>query len=1563
MNVPPIAATALFSESLQRWFATTFPAPTKVQREGWPLLARGDHALLLAPTGSGKTLAAFLAAIDRCTRLDPVEGGGVRVLYVSPMKALAHDIERNLRTPIDGIERAAMETGESLRRPRVSLRTGDTPAAERRAFRRDPPDILVTTPESLFLLLTSGAREQLRRVETVIIDELHVLVPSKRGAHLALSLERLSVLGERDPQRIGLSATARPIETVARFLGGDRPVRIVDASEPPRLEIRIEVPWRVEEGEADLLESGRTAAAAVEADLPGGGRVASGASRLSACASIVKQMEVGPTRREEIEVEARREPGSERARVGVWPALEARLVDGLFGVGSTIVFVNSRGLCERLASRLDELCRWWSARTTGCDPETLPPMVLAHHGSLARERRREIEQALEGGRLLAVVATSSLELGIDMASVEHVVLIGSPGSVTTGLQRLGRAGHAVGEISRGTLLPKHASEILEASVIVERMRRGEVEMLAIVNNSLDVLAQQLVAMVAMDEWEVDALATLLRRAASFRALSKEALLSVLDLLSGRWPSTDFADLRARIDFDRLTGRLRARPGALRLAIANVGTIPDRGLWPVHLGLGGPRIGELDEEMVYETRPGQVVVLGASSWRVLDIGRDSVVVEPVPGEPGRLPFWRGEGQGRPIGLGRAMGALLRELDGLDEGRMRARLAQGSSLDPAAVQGLASWLAEQRRSTGVLPSDDTVVVERFHDELGDWRLAILSPFGSRVHAPWALALEGVLAAGQGFEVQAVWGNDGLLLRFAGAAETPALGSLLPRADAIEALLVERLATTALFAGVFRENAARALLLPRRAPGRRTPLWVQRLKAQNLLGVARHHPSFPIVLETYRTCLQEIFDLEALRLLLVGIETGQVRVVEVETSRPSPFARALVLSLEAGRMYAGDTPLAEARAQALTLDRDLLRELLGTSDLRNLLDPAAIAETIAVLQQLSPDRRARSAEGVHDLLRALGALDTAAVQARCDCDMAGDWLEVLAKSARALRIEVAGREVWIAAEEAGLWRDALVGDSAMASSQLADTRATEVHVRGKVQPGSGFAGPRAAGVPVEFFESVADAPAQVLRRWARRTGPFTLADIERELGFTAADSGRLLHQLEAEGQLERGGFLPVEAALQAAAAVPAEEWIDREVLRRIRARTLASLRAEIAPVDAVAFQRFACSWHGLELGNEGRSGFDAAILALEGLPLSFRDLEARMLPARVRDYRPADLDRRIAGGELVWVGSGRLSRDDGRIILCRRERAGLLLDEVDESAVDAGGVEGGILRVLRDRGACFFNDLQLELAAVPLRALRQALWSLVWAGFVTNDGCEPLRRLGAASSSRRMGAGGGVIAGRWSRVAQLRPHEPDPTRASHAVALGLLERHGIVARAMLASESVVGGFARVYPVLRLMEEQGRLRRGHFVDGLEGAQFALPGVVERLRALRSPQPGGQPMVLAATDPALLFGSVLPWPALVEESQRDLLRRVVGARVVLLDGQPMIYAASAGRLLLTFPEMNDGTRALAVARALGEASSGSARRKWCTTAIDGRPAGTHGYAKILEAAGFAADHRGLRLW
>jgi ATP-dependent Lhr-like helicase len=1479
-----------FGPATRAWFDATFDQPTPVQTQGWQRIAAGDHVLLIAPTGSGKTLAAFLWAIDALSTLPDDAPAGVRVLYVSPLKALVYDIERNLRAPLAGIERAAHQSSASLRLPRVGVRTGDSSAKDRRDLVKHPPEILVTTPESLYLLLGSAARETLRTVQTVIVDEIHALTPTKRGAHLALSLERLALLTDAEPQRIGLSATVRPPELVARFLGGDRHVAIVDASARPAMDLRIEVPIPDMTRPADGVElSGELTAAR-------GGPISDAERRTS-----------------------------------VWPAIQPRLLALIRAHRTTIVFVNSRGLCERLAQRLNELA--------GED------LVGAHHGSVSHHQRRAVEESLKAGTIRAIVATSSLELGIDMGAVDLVVLVESPGAVASGLQRIGRAGHGVGQISKGRIFPKHRGDLLEATVVAGRMVEGAIEALRLPRNPLDVLSQHIVAMASVQDVRVSDVETMVRRSANYRDLSHDLFAGVLDMLSGRYPSTDFADLRPRIVWNRDTDTLAARKGSKALAATSGGTIPDRGLFGVHLGPDGPRVGELDEEMVHESLPGQTFMLGASTWRIEEITRDRVIVSPAPGEPGRLPFWHGEGPGRPVELGRAVGAFTRELGGLDTTAAEARLEADWGLDHLAARNLSRYLEEQREATGTLPTDRAITIERFKDELGDLRVCILSPFGARVHAPWALALEARLSVASGFEVQTMWTDDGIVLRF---VETegglgdggPDLDTLLPDPDQVESLVVEQLGNSSLFAAQFRENAARALLLPRRHPGSRTPLWAQRLKSQRLLAVARGFPAFPIVLETYRTCLQDIMDLPALIELLHAIRRREVRVEVVDTVSASPFARSLVFAFVASTLYEGDAPLAERRAHALTLDRHMLRELLGHEELRELLDAAVLDALESELQLLAEGFRARHADGLHDVLRRLGDLDESELFARCDGGSGADadpdasargWLAELLQARRVLPLRVGSEARFIAIEDTGLYRDSL-----------------------------GCQPPR--GVPLAFLDPVDGALPALLQRYARTHGPFVSRDLARRYGLKPSQVDAVLGGLQAAGQLMRGELRP---------GGNEPEWCDPEVLRRARQRTLAQLRREVAPVDAAVLARFLPAWHGIgDSSHGGPERLLAAVAQLEGLPLSVRDLEEVILPARVRDFQPRMLDELGALGQLLWVGHGALGPKDGRVALYRRERVALLLDAPAPFEAPTP-LHATLMAHLEARGACFFHELHLACVRaggeVRERDVLEALWDLVWAGLLTNDTFQPLRALGGrgGASAKRPGPQRASLAGgRWSLVSDQLGAPPSATERAHAKAVALLERHGVLTREIAGSEPLTGGFGGIYKILRAMEEAGRIRRGYFVEGLGGAQFAWPGAVDRLRSARLDRDARteaeSALVLASTDPACPFGVTLPWPDTAADAGRP--RRAAGARVVTVAGEPVAFAERAFKALTTFKALSLPGRVALLVDALRPLARHRRGRALRIETIDGLPARQSPLADSLRAAGFVGDHKGLSL-
>lgn len=1470
-----------FGPATRAWFEESFADPTRIQTDGWPPIAAGGNALLLAPTGSGKTLAAFLSCIDQLTRApDAIEG--LSVIYISPLKALVYDIERNLRAPLAGVRRTADRLGHAIRVPAVDVRTGDTPQDERRAQLKNPGDILVTTPESLYLLLTSQARKNLRSVRTVIVDEIHVMAGTKRGVHLALSLERLSALADVDPQRIGLSATQRPLDAIARFLGGDREVAIVDASEQPRLRIQIAVP-------IDDMENPPRPAVPIDP---------SGSLMLGAPGES-----------------AHPQPNQH----GIWPSVYPKILEAIRAHRSTIVFTNSRLLCERMAQKLNEMAG--------------EELVLAHHGSISHKRRSEIEEKLKSGALPALVATSSLELGIDMGAVDQVILIESPGSSARGLQRIGRAGHGVGQISEGQIFPKYRGDLLECAVVAQHMLRGEIEATRVPKNCVDVLAQQIVAMIAMDDYKVDDLDAIVRRASPYAELSRDVLTGVLDMLSGRYPSDEFAELTPRINWDRTEDLLTARRSARTLSIMNAGTIPDRGLYRVQMVPDGPRLGELDEEMVYETRQGDFIILGASTWRVEGVERDRVLVSPAPGHPGRLPFWRGERPGRPIELGRAIGKFLADYDRIDEPDKDGWLAEHTVLDAKARKNLAAYVAEQKDLIGSLPTDKAITVERFRDEIGDWRICILTPFGTRVHAPWALALEAQLSLRAGFEVDVMYSDDGIALRLADAPELPDVSALFPDPELLEEKVVEQLSHSAMFAARFRENAGRALLLPKRNIRGRTPLWLQRRRSQALMSVAQRFPAFPIVLETYRECLQDVFDLPSLVEILTQVRSRAIRVNEAETRTASPFARTLVFQYVAAYLYDGDAPLAERKAHALTLDRNLLRELLGQEELRELLDATAIADVEAELQWLDGERYIRHADAVHDLLRRLGDLTGEEIAARADNNEGAPsadnketattpmaWVNELLNQRRAVRVRIGNEARFIAVEDAARYRDAL-----------------------------GVALP--AGLPGVFLEAT-DRPLEALiARFARTHGPFHPEDIGNRWGVDVAQIVDVLRSLEARDLMMQGDLRPGGVR---------REWCDPEVLRRLKRRSLARLRNEIAPVDADVLARFLLQWHDVFPHRRGKY-IEDIIDQLEGLPLPFSTLESEILPARIPKFSSRMLDELGASGAIVWIGHGALGTKDGKVALYRRERVALLFPREHDEPEDAHSQ--AILHHLRERGASFFVELQ-PIVQLPAKELLDVLWDLVWSGHVTNDTFAPLRGLSARSSKKR-DAFSRMVGGRWGAVSNLVAATPTPTEQLHARVNVLLERYGLISREAAVAAEIPGGYTAIYPVLRAMEEAGKVRRGLFVDGLGGAQFGLSGAVDRLRDSKKRE--DRVVVLAATDPANAWGTLLPWPKTGAQNDDHLRpsagarpRRVPGAQVVLLNGEPILFVEKGARSMLTFVDPTEG--ADAIKQAVDAFRKHNLGKAFWIKRVDGVDADKSGAAPALLDAGFERDYRGLNL-
>ncbi|MEU6995029.1 ATP-dependent helicase [Streptomyces sp. NPDC046465] len=1542
-----------FSPATRSWFSGAFSAPTSAQAGAWQAISEGSDVLVVAPTGSGKTLAAFLAALDQLASAPPPADPKkrCRVLYVSPLKALAVDVERNLRSPLTGIRQESVRLGRPEPEVRVGIRSGDTPPAERRALSTRPPDILITTPESLFLMLTSATREALTGIETVILDEVHAVAGTKRGAHLALSLERLDELLPKPARRIGLSATVRPVDEVARYLSPKRKVEIVQPPSGKEFDLSVVVPVE------DLGELG---------------------------GSPVSESADGP--------------GAEAERPSIWPHVEERITDLVQAHRSTIVFANSRRLAERLCNRLNEIAY---ERATG---EALPedhspaelmaesgaakgaPPVLAraHHGSVSKEQRAQVEEDLKAGRLPAVVATSSLELGIDMGAVDLVIQVESPPSVASGLQRVGRAGHQVGAVSTGVVFPKYRGDLVQAAVVTERMRTGEIESLRVPANPLDVLAQQLVAMVALDTWQVDDLLTVVRRAASFASLPESAFTAVLDMLAGRYPSDSFAELRPRVVWDRVAGTVTGRPGAQRLAVTSGGTIPDRGLFGVFLAgadpkKGGGRVGELDEEMVYESRVGDVFTLGTSSWRIEDITRDRVLVSPAPGVPGRLPFWKGDQLGRPLELGRALGAFLREVGALSPEDARGRLL-ATGLDSWAADNVLAYLTEQREACGHIPDDRTIVVERFRDELGDWRVVVHSPFGAQVHAPWALALGARLTERYGMDAQVMHADDGLVLRLPDAdlmgldlldqeptappveydAEKAPVGAgdvTFEKAE-VNQIVTDEVGGSALFASRFRECAARALLLPRRSPGKRTPLWQQRQRASQLLQVASEFGSFPIVLEAVRECLQDVFDVPGLTELMGDIESRRVRLVEVTTQEPSPFARSLLFGYVAQFLYEGDSPLAERRAAALSLDSRLLAELLGQAELRELLDADVLAELEQELQWRTEDRRVKDAEGIADLLRLLGPLTPAELAER---GAEPEWAEELAAARRVIRVRIAGAEHWVAIEDAGRLRDAL----------------------GTALP---------VGVPEAFMEPVKDPLGDLLARFARTHGPFTSATAAARFGLGAAVTEGALQRLAANGRVVQGEFHPAGIG---------QEWCDAAVLRRLRRRSLAALRHELEPVPPAALAQFLPQWQHLSgHGLRGVDGLVRAVEQLQGATVPASALEKLVLPSRVAGYNPAMLDELTAAGEVLWAGAGSLPGKDGWVSLYLADAAPLLLPPAHPLELTA--LHESVLDTLSGGYGLFFRQIADQVRATTHPEaldpqLADAIWELAWSGRLTNDTLSPMRsllgsgrtagatahrakrnmprgRYGTLTAAARTASRTGppTVAGRWSL---LPDREPDPTLRAHALARTLLDRHGVVTRGAVAAEGVEGGFSATYRVLSAFEDSGQARRGYVVEGLGAAQFAMDGAVDRLRATanaRERTEGARPsdaqaaVVLAAADPANAYGAALPWPEPPNDTTHKPGRKA-GSLVVLVDGELTLYMERGGKTLLAWPAspedpIADDPRLHAAAEALAGAARAGSLGTVTVERVNGTAALTSPFSSLLEGAGFLATPRGLRL-
>jgi ATP-dependent Lhr-like helicase len=1531
-NASAALDAALFRPPVREWFEAVFAAPTRPQLQGWPAIARGESTLILAPTGTGKTLAAFLWCINRLMFTPvPDKQQRCRVLYISPIKALAVDVERNLRAPLVGIAQAAKRMGIGFHEPQVAIRTGDTPPVERARFLRHPADILITTPESLYLLLTSKVRESLRSIETVVIDEIHALVPGKRGSHLALSMERLEHLCGRRLQRIGLSATQRPLEEVARYLGGveaaptkampsgsvaneseilpeqenDTPavvyrsVTIIDASEPKRLDLRVEIP--VEDmtrlDEVDRLPSGPASQ--------------------------------GPT------------------RPSIWSAIHPKLLELVRSHGSTLIFVNSRRLAERISAALNELAG--------------EILVGAHHGSVAVAQRKEIEDRLKLGTLRGLVATSSLELGIDMGAIDLVVQIESPSSVASGVQRVGRASHHVGAVSAAIIYPKYRADLVACAAITRAMYDGNVESVHYPRNPLDVLAQQIVAMVSLEPWDVADIFKLVQSAAPYAGLTLVAFENLLDMLSGRYPSDEFAELRPRLTWDRLANKLTTRQGARQVSIINGGTIPDRGLYGVFLAGAskGARVGELDEEMVFESRAGDTIILGASTWRIENISHDRVLVSPAPGEPGKMPFWHGDTAGRPAEFGEKIGRMTRELLGLPRSVAFTKLVEEHSLDVNAAENLLRYLQDQVAATQRVPSDEDILLEICRDELGDRRICVLTPFGSRVHAPWCMAVTAKLRAERGIEVESMWSDDGFVLRLPDSDAAVETEDFVLSPAELKELVLRQLGSTSLFAAKFREAASRALLLPKRRPGMRAPLWQQRKRAADLLAVACRFSSFPIILETYRECIRDVFDLPAAAGILSKIQRGEIRLTRVESDKPSPFASALLFSYIANYIYEGDAPLAERRAQALSIDQSQLEELLGDTDLRELLDAAALDDVEAKLQALEPDYRARHGDGVHDLLLKLGDLSDAEIAARCINPEVAAAAAELINARRAVRVRIAGEGRTIPAEYAGRYRDAL-------------------------------GTPLPPGLAEAFLQAPADPATEIIRRYARTHGPFTTADIIMRYRLHTPAVEAVLHSLNSQGKLLEGEFRPNGHH---------REWCDPEVLRQIRRKSLARLRREIEPVEQATFVRFSTRWQGVTVPRRGLDALLDTIEALQGTALLVSELETEILPARVADYQPSNLDTLMAAGEVTWVGVEQIGDRNGRIALYLTESLPLLrlpqavvlngANVLDQTPHSERAEK--IAEFLARQGASFFSEIHNACGGGFPGDTVEALWQLAWAGRITNDTFYPLRKLvrpddrkrkhetfdderpGSPGYLRRLRSrtSAGQAHGRWSLIGQRISVALTPTQWSANISQQILQRNGIVMRETAIAENIPGGYNTIYPALKTMEDSGWVRRGMFVAGLGAAQFAMPAAVDVLRTLRVDPATPEVLHLAATDPANPYGTLIPWPKIDGESEEQLthhsMARTAGASVILINGQLAAFLRRRNPALRVFLPESEPERSL-FARELAKKLAELAIRRLhlrqglLIGEINNAPAREHFLARYLEDARFVNSVLGYQM-
>lgn len=1550
-NAPP-PLPDIFSQATRDWFTSAFQHPTPVQSQTWSVTAANQHALVIAPTGSGKTLAAFLYALDRLFREGEEKQATshcakerkiTRILYISPIKALGTDVQRNLQIPLHGISEARKNCGATEVAIRVGIRTGDTPPQERAKLTRHPPDILITTPESLYLMLTSRAREILRGVETVIIDEVHAVAGTKRGAHLALSLERLDALLARSAQRIGLSATVRSVTEVAAFLGGDRPVTVVNPPATRHPDIHIVAPAaNLDDVQADNLDSGE---------------------------AIHKGRE-----------------GS------IWPRIESAILDQILSHRSTIVFTNSRGLAEKLTARLNELYR--SRQQTRPEPQAEPVhydsftgsssnrvqdaaeyIARSHHGSVSKEQRAVTEHALKSGELRCVVATSSLELGIDMGAVDLVIQVATPLSVASGLQRIGRASHQVGGVSKGLFYPRTRRDLIDSAVIVECMYAGQLETLTPPRNPLDILAQQTVAAVSMDPVNVDDWYALVRRASPWKDLPRSAFDATLDMLAGRYPSGDFAVFRPRIIWNRESGLLSARPGAQLLAVTSGGTIPDRGMFSVLLPegdeqAGSRRVGELDEEMVYESRVNDIITLGASSWRIQQITRDQVIVVPAPGRSARLPFWHGEGVGRPAELGERIGDFIHAMS-----EDNAELTLSPRLrDDNVLSNIKGLIADQKNATGALPWSRHLVLERCRDEVGDWRVILHSPYGRRVHAPWALAIAGRLHAQWGADASIVASDDGIVARIPDSdGKLPDAAIFLFEPEKLLRIVREAVSSTALFAARFRECAARALLMPGRTPGRRSPLWQQRLRAGQLLEIAAGYPDFPVILETARECLQDVYDLDALELVIRRLNTGEIQISEVTTLTPSPFATDLLFGYVAEFMYATDAPLAERRASVLALDSELLGNLLGQGDPLELLDPEIIRQVEDELQRRAADRRAQGKEGIYDLLRELGPMTVEDIAARHEgtpADIQG-WLDDLSADKRIFPVMIADTAQMACMDDVARLRDAL-----------------GVRLPATISP--------------SWLHPVNAPLRDLFLRFSRTHTLFTSAQVARAFGLGVAVADDFLRQLRDEGvliSLRTGtSSTPDEAST----------WVNENVFHRLRIRSLHAAREATRPVPAASYTRLLLERQGLlspadgSLARlpatsagmlEGSDGVTRVIEQLAGVGLPASLWESQILPARVRDYSPDMLDELLATGEVIWSGQKKMGDDDGRVVLHLRDYLAETLSPPTGDSEALTDLQRAILDVLSGGGAWFAQQLSTLIQTrkqgsggdewITPEMLHEALWGLVWQGYITTDIWAPLRGLSrtvAASRqpsrrSPRMRRGRPAysvprlpsttipvsyttpaLAGRWSLLPRERLND---TERMLACAENMLDRYGVIGRQAVIAENIPGGFPAMQTLCRSMEDSGRILRGRFVEGMGGAQFAERHTIDRLRDLSASNTETQAftaVALSANDPASPWGSLLPWPA---HPSSLVPGRRNGAFVVISAGELRLYLAQGGKKMMVWMK-DEETPSPEIFRALASALRREPRLRFTLSEVNDKPVRQTSLFTLLREVGFSSSPQGL---